>query len=87
MTTGGEGPLTAVSDDQFTQLIAAIHASQERIDYNFVEFRAEMKQGQEDAAAKALKFRRKGNEEQATFNEKVEEVVAEVQAELSDVRS
>ena len=55
MATGGEGPSTAVSDDQFTQLMAAIHASQERIDYKFAEFRAEMKQGQEDAAAKALK--------------------------------
>ena len=96
MATGGEGPSTAVSDDQFAQLMAAIHASQERIEYKFAEFRAEMKQGQEDAAAKALKrvrhdkpyaFRRKGNEEQASFNEKVEEVVAEAQAELSDVRS
>ena len=39
MATGGEGSLTAVSDDQFSQLMVAIHASQDRI-----EFRAEMKQ-------------------------------------------
>ena len=45
MATGGKGPSTAVSDDQFAQLMAAIHASQERIDYKFAEFRAEMKQG------------------------------------------
>ena len=72
--------------------MAAIHASQERIDYKFAEFRAEMKQGQEDAAAKVLKrvrhdkpyvFRRKGNEEQASFNEKVEEAVAEAQAQYT----
>ena len=96
VATGGEGSSTAVSDDQFSQLMAAIHASQNRIDHKFKEFRAEMKQGQEDAAAKGLKrvrhnkphtFRRKGNEEQANFNEKVEEVFAEAQAELSNVWS
>ena len=36
---------------------------------------------------KPYAFRCKGNEEQASFNEKVEEVFAEAQAELSDVRS
>ena len=55
MATGGEGSSTAVSDDQFSQLMVAIHASQDRIDHKFKEFCAEMKQGQEDAAAKALK--------------------------------
>ena len=95
MATGGECSYSAVTDDQFGQLMAAIHSSQERIDHKLAEFRAEVKQGQEDAAAKALKrvrhdkpysFRRKGNEEQSSFNEKVEEMVLEAQAELADVR-
>ena len=95
MATGGESSYSAVTDDQFGQLMAAIRSSQERIDHKLAEFRAEVKQGQEDAAAKALKrvrhdkpysFRRKGNEEQSSFNEKVEEVVLEAQAELADVR-
>ena len=95
MATGGESSYSAVTDDQFGQLMAAIHSSQEQIDHKLAEFRAEVKQGQEDAAAKALKrvrhdkpysFRRKGNEEQSSFNEKVEEVVLEAQAELADVR-
>ena len=80
MATGGEGPSTAVSDNQFAQLMVAIHASQERIDHKFAEFCAEMKQGQEDAAAKALKRVRHDKPY-------VEEVVMEAQAELSDVRS
>ena len=36
---------------------------------------------------KPYTFRRKGSEEQPSFNGKVDEVVAEAQAELSDVRS
>ena len=82
----------AVSEDQFAQLMAAIQASQQRFDNKFAEFRVEVRQGQEDAAAKAVKkvrhegpysFKRKGNEEQAGFNEKVEDVVAEAQAHIS----
>ena len=58
----------------------------------FTEFRDEVRQGQEDAAAKALKrarlekpytFRRKGNEEQAVFNGRLDETVAEAEAELA----
>ena len=99
MATGGGSSSalsTAISEDQFAQLMGAINASRQSIDDKFTEFRAEMKQGQEDAAAKGLKrvrhdkpytFKRKGNEEQAGFNEKVEEAMAEAQAELADVRS
>ena len=59
----------------------------------FAEFRAEIWLGQEDAAAKALKraryeklyeYNRKSNQEQAAFNAKVDEAVAE--AELQDHR-
>lgn len=72
--------------------MAAIQASQQRFDNKFAEFHAEVRQGQEDAAAKAVKkvrherpynFKRKGNEEQAGFNKKVEDVVAEAQVHLS----
>ena len=91
MSTDGDPPM-AVSSDQFAQLMAAIQASQERFDNKFAEFRAEVRQGQEDAAAKAVKkvrhekpysFKRKGNEEQAGFNEKVEDAIAEAQIHLS----
>ena len=90
MSTDGDPPM-AVSSDQFAQLMAAIQASQERFDNKFAEFRAEVRQGQ-DAAAKAVKkvrhkkpysFKRKGNEEQAGFNEKVEDAIAEAQIHLS----
>ena len=76
MATGSESSSIAVTNNQFAQLMAAIHASQERIDYKLAVFRAEVKQGQEAAATKALKrvrhdkpysFRRKGNEEQTVL--------------------
>jgi hypothetical protein len=59
----------------------------------FEEFRTEVRQGQEDAAAKALKrakyekpytYKRKGNEEQATFNAKLDEKIAEAEVELAE---
>ena len=52
-----------------------------------------MSRGQEEAATKALKrvrhkkpyeFRRKGNEEQATFNSRVDETMAETLTEQAD---
>jgi len=82
----------AVSGDQFTQLMAAIQASQQQFDNKFAEFCVEVRQGQEDAATKVVKkvrherpynFKRKGNGEQAGFNEKLEDVVTEAQAHLS----
>ncbi|ETW96470.1 MAG: hypothetical protein ETSY2_46330 [Candidatus Entotheonella gemina] len=84
----------AISTDQFAQLMGAINASQARMEEKFTEFRAEVWQGQEDAAAKALKrvryekpyaFKRKGNEEQAAFNAKLDEKVAEAEAELAEL--
>ena len=91
MSTDGDPPM-AVSSDQFAQLMAAIQASQERFDNKFAEFRAEVRHGQEDATANAVKkvrhekpysFKRKGNKEQAGFNEKVEDAIAEAQIHLS----
>ena len=54
-TAGDADTPVAISDDQFAQLMAAIQASQQRFDNKFAEFCAEVRQGQEDAAVKAVK--------------------------------
>ena len=73
---------------QFSLLMGAFSASQTRMEERFAEFRAEIRLGQEDTAAKALKraryekpyeYKRKGNQEQAAFNAKVDEAVAEAE--------
>ena len=78
----------AMTQDQFSLLMGAFSASQTRMEERFAEFRAEIRLGQEDAAAKALKraryekpyeYKRKGNQEQAAFNAKVDEAVAEAE--------
>ena len=70
------------------QFALLMGASQTRMEERFAEFRAEITLGQEDAAAKALKqaryekpyeYKRKGNQEQAAFNAKVDEAVAEAE--------
>ena len=77
-----------MTQDQFSLLMGAYSASQTRMEERFAEFRAEIRLGQKDAAAKALKraryekpyeYKRKGNREQAAFNAKVDEAVAEVE--------
>ena len=82
-----------ISSDQFAQLMGAITESHSRMEEKLGEFRTEVRQGQEEAAAKALKcaryekpyaFKRKGNEEQAEFNAKVDETAAEAEAELME---
>ena len=45
----------AMTQDQFSLLMGAFSASQTRMEERFSEFRAEIRLGQEDAAAKALK--------------------------------
>ena len=94
VTMTHEGPSTAPTSEQFAQLLEAIQANQTRMDEKLEEFRAELQQGQEEAASKALKrvrrekayvFKRKGNKEQAAFNERVEEVIADAQAKLVTV--
>ena len=88
----GEESAAVIQPDQFQQLMSAINAGQARLDRRIDEFRAELRVGQEEAAAKALKkaqlektyrYRRKGNEEQAGFNARVEESLLEAQAEIS----
>ena len=83
----------AMTQDQFSLLMGAFSASQTRIEERFAEFRAEIRLGQEDAAAKALKraryekpyeYKRKGNQEQAAFNAKVDEAVAEAELHIEE---
>ena len=89
----GATPAT-ISADQFWQLMAAIAISQSWMDDKLVEFRNEIRQGQEDVAAKALKwvryekpyvFRKHGNEEQANFNAKVDKALAQAMSDLSAI--
>ncbi len=83
----------AISPDQFEMLMSSIQSSKASFDNQFAEFRAEVRLGQEEAAAKALKrvrydkpytYKKKGNEEQATFNARVDEALAETQADLPE---
>ena len=78
-------------DADMSAILNEIRESQRKLSSKFVQFRDEIKRGQEDAAEKALKrvrrekpyvYKRKGNEEQAIFNEKVEEAIASAQLEL-----
>ena len=53
---GPSGTATAlITNDQFAQLMNAIGAIQTSVDAKLQEFREEVRQGQEEAAAKALK--------------------------------
>ena len=88
--------ISSISSDHFVQIMQAIEASQARMDEKFVRFQAEVRQGQEEAAAKALKrakyekpytYRQKGNEAQAIFNAKVDEALAQTESDLADVPS
>ena len=84
----------ALSADHFTQLMSAITASQSVVDEKLQQFREEIRQGQEEAATKAVKraryekpyvFRKRGNEEQASFNAKVEEALSQAESDLSTI--
>ena len=56
MTSGPSGTASAsLSDDHFLQLMAAITVSQSVVDAKLQQFREEIRQGQEEAAAKAVK--------------------------------
>ena len=76
--------LELISSDQWVSSIPAQYKK-------LTEFRQEVKEGQEGAAAKALKrvqlenpytYRRKENEDQVKFNSKVQEVLQEADAEM-----
>ena len=46
---------TSISMDQFAELLAAINNTQRTVDSKLAQFQEEVQQGQEEAAAKALK--------------------------------
>ena len=84
----------AVSADQFAQIMSAISEWHLRLDAKLAEFRAEIRQGQEDAAAKALKrvwfdkpyvFKTRSNKEQASFRAKVDEALVQAESDRAPV--
>ena len=92
MSDEEDGSTTAPTADM-AAILKDIRESQKKLSDKFVNFQEEVKRGQEDAATKALKrvrreksyvYRRKGNEEQALFNEKVEDAIIAAQAEVED---
>ena len=84
------------SGSAMSAILQEIRESQKKLDEKFAQFRDEVKRGQEDAAEKAIKrvrrekphvYKRKGNEEQASFNERVEETIVAAQVELEGTSS
>ena len=74
--------------------MSAITASQTRMDEKFAQFQGEIRQCREEAAAKALKhawydkpyiFRKRGDEEQASFNAKVDKALTQAESDLAAV--
>ncbi len=72
--TSSDDPATPITGDQFAQLMSVISTTHERLDDKLFVFHEELQQGQENAAAKALKWvccretKQKGDKEQSTFN-------------------
>ena len=89
----GEPSLT-IGANSLAQLMEAIESSQTRMEEKLAQFRSEVRLGQEEAAAKALKraryekpysFKRKGNEAQALFNSKLDETLAQAESDAASV--
>ena len=82
-------PTTQAADQsstQFATLLAAIRQSETRLDQKLAGFRSDIREAQEEAATKAVNrvrhdkpydFKKRAHEEQASFNEKVQEAVGE----------
>ena len=93
---GGSGsssvtPAT-LSGSQFTSLLTAIQESERRLDRKLADFKADVRQAQDEAATKAVhrmrhdkpfEYKKKAHGEQARFNVQVEETVQEAQEALS----
>ena len=87
----GEPSLT-IGANSLAQLMEAIESSHTRMEEKFAQFRSEVRLGQEEAAAKALKraryekpysFKKKGNEAQALFNSKLDETLSQAQSDAA----
>ena len=90
---GGAAGSVPITAGQFNTLMESITATQLKLDSKLEKFGEQMKRSQEEVAVKAVKraktglekpfeFKKKGNEEQAHFNARVEEKFQEAQAEL-----
>ena len=86
------GGLVPITNEQFSKLMEAIQSTQSSLDDKLADFKAQVCQSQEEAAAKAVKrskaaekpyvFKKKGNEAQAKFNSEVEDSVNDALGEL-----
>ena len=85
---------TGPSGDQYAQLLTAIQANRQRMDDQLEGMRAEVRLSQEDTTVKGVKrvqrdkpyaYRKKGNEEQAASIKRVTDVIAEAEAEFSEL--
>ena len=83
----------SITQDHFTLWMGPFSASQVRMEEKFAEFYAEIRLGQEDAAANALErsryekpheYKHKGNKQQAAFNAKLDEAVAEAKLQIEE---
>ena len=78
------------SGSQFASLLSAIQDSEQRLDRKLAEYKADVRQAQDDVAAKAVNrvqpytYKKKAHEEQARFNGKVEESIQEAQDALEE---
>ena len=79
---------------QFTSLLSAIQDSEQRLDRKLADFKADVRQAHDDAAAKAVNrvrhekpyaYKKKAHEEQARFNGKVKESIQEAQVALANL--
>ena len=86
---------TTVSADQFRELKSTITAMQDKMDEKPAKFQDEIQQGQEEAVTRATKrsrynkpyiFRKCDNEEQTSFNAKVNETLVQAEIDLSGVK-
>ena len=84
----------AFSVERYSKLMTAITTSLSVVDEKLQQFWEKICQGQEEAAAKAVKWARYeklftswkcGNEEQAMFNTKLEEVPSQAESDLSSI--
>ena len=87
-------PSLTIGANSLAQLMEAIESSHARMEEKFAQFRSEVRLGQEEAAAKALKraryekpysFKKKGNEAQALFNSKLDETLAQAESDAASV--
>ena len=85
-SAGQANPTSELSSSQFTSLLSAIQQSETRLEQKFADFKSDIKEAQEEAATKAANrvrrdkpygYKKKGHEEQAAFNDGVQDIMKE----------